>query len=83
MNLLRPGSPTLRDILKEYREKYSPYTTIRPEELTETIGFLNGLSMPASPSTPLTPAQKEYGKAAKILRRCQRLIEVIEKHERI
>ncbi len=73
----------LHKVLDEYRAKHHPYSRIDMADVSATIGFLTALSLPTAPHIPLTSAQKEYAKAAKVLTRCQRLLAVIEKHEKV
>ena len=73
----------LHKVLDEYRAKHHPYARIDMADVAATVGFLTALSLPAAPHIPLTSAQREYAKAAKVLIRCQRLLAVIEKYERV
>ncbi len=72
---------TLRKVLDEYRAKHHPYTAIDTNDLAATIGFLTALALPAAPHVPLTSAQREYARAAKVLTRCQRLLAVVQRYE--
>lgn len=75
--------PTLSAVLAEYREKHAPYVEIKKDDLAKAIGFLAALSLPAKPGAEPTAAQQEHGRALVAMRRCKRLLEFIEKYEKV
>jgi citrate lyase beta subunit len=77
------GGVKLRDVLAEYRRKHAPWTSIDLSAVDEAIGIVTGLSIPAVEGAPQTPRQKQLERAAKAMRRCRKLLAVIEQHERL
>lgn len=77
------GRVKLRDVLAEYREKHAPHTRIELSEIDSAVGFLTAMSMPAVKDGPRTEQQKEYARAAVAMRRCRRLVSVIERYEKV
>ncbi len=77
------GGVKLKDVLAEYRRKNAPWTSIDLSQVDTTAGLLSGLSMPAVKDGPRTQQQKDYAEAAKMMRRCRKLIAVIEKYEKV
>jgi hypothetical protein len=77
------GSVKLKSVLSEYRRKHEPHTKIDIEKLDYAIGLLTAMAMPSVKDGERTPQQKELDRAAVAVKRCRRLLAVIEQHERL
>lgn len=73
---------SLRAVLAEYRAKHDPHTAIDQAALSEAIGFWTAQYAGTKPEQ-MTEQQKRCKRAAGMLIRCRRLLEVIEKYERV
>ncbi len=73
---------SLRAVLAEYREKHDPHTAIDQTAMSEAIGYWSAQYVGTAPGH-MTEQQKRAKRAVTTLTRCRRLLEVIEKYERV
>lgn len=73
---------SLKAVLNEYREAHAPNTTINREQLSEGIGFFTAQYVGVKPEN-MTDHHKKCKRAVVTLTRCRRLLDVIEKYERV
>lgn len=73
---------SLKSVLAEYREAHAPHTAIDQKLISEGIGYFTAQYVGVKPDA-LTDHHKKCKRAVTTLTRCRRLLDVIEKYERV